>query len=245
MRVGVVCEGPTDFCSIEAFFGRSLNEVGVQAEFHAIQPSTDDTQPAGWGNALLWLEKNPPDYRIQNYFGGGLFAGALSRQPLDAMIVQLDSDILGHPSFEAFVFDNYNYRVSIPLDPLSRGNEIRNILFLAAKFNEMTNADQHKHVLTPAVESTETWCIAAFNALPAEYEKVAGQQLIDQFMSALERSESRFPSLPYAHISKNIQRREKFCSTHAVGSSRILATCLHFANAHTQLVTLSDALTTS
>ena len=47
MRVGVVCEGPTDFFAIESFFGHALKNDQIDAEFERIQPTLDNTNPEG------------------------------------------------------------------------------------------------------------------------------------------------------------------------------------------------------
>ena len=54
MRVGVVCEGPTDFFAIESFFGHALENDQIDAEFVRVQTKSDNTNSeGGWGNVLL------------------------------------------------------------------------------------------------------------------------------------------------------------------------------------------------
>ena len=230
MRVGVVCEGRTDFHAIAGFFASALKLSGVQANFEAIQPTMDNTQPdGGWGNVLLWLSKNPPATRIQNYFGGGLFEGSLGKEPFDCILLHLDSDILGENSFRAYVHGTYAYDVLDPSAPDDRANQIRLVIAIAAKFEEMTENDVGKHVIAPAVESTEAWCVAAANMPVENTEGLVGQQLTDAFMSALERSESRDPQPPYAKIDKSVGRRERFCGIYSVNSDRVVNGCTQFS----------------
>ena len=76
MRVGVVCEGATDFVAIDAFFGQSLADHGIEAEFVPIQPEKDKTSPeGGWGNVLHWLQKNG-NYMRKCASGGQSLANA-------------------------------------------------------------------------------------------------------------------------------------------------------------------------
>lgn len=67
MRVGAVCEGPTDYYAIESFFRQALwEDNGIKAEFVPIQPEMDSIIPeGGWGRVLGWLNNNNPEYRIQ------------------------------------------------------------------------------------------------------------------------------------------------------------------------------------
>ena len=237
MRVGVVCEGPTDFFAVKSFFGHALeNALAAPVEFIALQPQMDKTNPeAGWGNVLLWLANNPPVSRVQQYFGGGLFAGALGSDPLDALLIQLDSDILGDRLFKDYVFKSYNLTVENPTQQDERAKEISRVLQEAAQFINMTAIDVRRHVIAPAVEATESWCVAAFNAQAMNCEDLSGQRLVDAFMVALEKSEGRIPSLPYANTDKDQRRREIFCNKHASGSARVIEGCPAFERAFLQL----------
>jgi hypothetical protein len=241
IRIGVVCEGQSDYHAVESFFGSSLKSVGVEGQFEALQPEMDRTQPeAGWGNVLLWLKNNPPATRIQRYFGGGLFGGGLGTQPLDCLIVQLDSDILGEPGFSKFVFDAYGFSPDSPHTPSERAAVIRRVIEAACAFNEMVDLDQARHIPAPAVESTEAWCIAAFAVPTTNCEVLTGQQLVDQFMTAIELSESRPATPPYTAIDKSPRRRKKFCTKHKGGSERILNGCAQFRGTHDRLVGVAN-----
>ena len=74
-----------------------MSSEGFSVEFVPLQPDPDATSPeGGWTHVLLWLENHPPDSRIPQFFTGGLFGGDLAQEPLDGILVQLDSDILGN-----------------------------------------------------------------------------------------------------------------------------------------------------
>ncbi len=237
MRIGVVCEGPTDYFAVVSFFGHALKEdQGIQAQFVSLQPQMDQTRPpGGWGNVLSWFDRNPPALRIQQYFGGGFFGGSLGTPPLDALLIQLDSDVLGEKSFSDHVQKTYGLSVGNPTAEDARANEIRQVLQIAAKYSEMTTGDIERHVIAPAVEATESWCVAAFTAPTPNCETLSGQSLVDAFMVALERSEGRMPNPPYANTDKNPARRETFCNKHAQGSGRVRAGCAQFEIAFQQL----------
>jgi hypothetical protein len=239
MKIGVVCEGPTDYPAIAHFFTHALQDRGIAAEFCSLYPELDQTRPAGgWSNVLLWLQNNPPSSRIQRYFGGGLFAGALAADRLDAIIIHLDVDVLPEMSFINFVKENYDYDALDSQDPADRARQIINIISLSARFEEMTVADRIRHVPAPAVESTETWCVAAFTTPPQNFEILKGADLTNSFMTALERSEGRAPQASYENVDKNPQRRKRFCETHANGSLRIINGCQHFSSALEKILPL-------
>ena len=239
MRVGVVCEGPTDFYAIRSFLGHALANQSFVVEFIPIQPDVDNTSPeGGWGNVLLWSRKNPPVARIQKYFRGGLFAGELSEQPLDAILLQLDTDILGNDLFNEFVRTHLGLSVSNPSTPAERAEEIRKVLSIAAGFTDLTQYDIDKHIAAPAVESTETWCLAAFDNRAQDFELLKADELRNAFMSALESCEGRAPKANYSTVDKSTNRRRQFCETHAVGSHRVLKGCERFKETHDHLLTL-------
>lgn len=240
MKIGVICEGPTDFLAIQYFFEHALREAGIQAKFTSIQPQMDKTQPeAGWGNVLLWFAKNPANYRVQKFFGGGLFGGSLSTDALDAFLIQLDSDILGTPDFTDYVQKTYNISLNNPLQEAERADEIRTLIESAAEFSKMTKSDIGKHVIAAAVESTEAWCVAAFANPTPNCEILSGQDLANAFMNSLERSEGRAPREVYENIDKSASRRKRFCERHAAGSSRIRNGCKQFDLAFEQLKSLT------
>lgn len=242
MRIGVICEGPSDYHAIEFFFGHSLKAVGIEAEFKALQPPMDRTQPeGGWSNLLLWLKNNPPETRIPRYFGSGLFGGELAGEPFNCLLVQMDSDILGEEGFSNYISENFRLHLGNPVGSESRAAAILSVIENACQFDQMTDADRERHVSAPSIESTESWCIAAFKVPTADFEVLSGQDLIDEFMTALESSESRQASPPYASIDKSPERRRKFCHKHANGSGRIVQGCSQFSAAHNRLIAISAA----
>jgi hypothetical protein len=239
MNIGVVCEGATDYPAIEHFFRHALKERNVNATIVALFPEMDNTRPdGGWGNVLLWLNKNPPNTRIRRYFGNGLFRGGLGSDRLDAIIIHLDTDILPNDSFRSFVKKNYDYQVTHADTPQDKAFQIKKLINVAAKIDHMTIADQARHIAAPAVESTEAWCVAAFTSSSQNFEEITGDQLINSFMDALERSERGVSQGHYVSINKDKRRRKRFCIKHADGSARIVSGCHEFAETLEKLVSL-------
>jgi hypothetical protein len=239
MNIGVVCEGPTDYPAIEHFFSHALQERGIEAKFRALYPRIDKTRPTGgWANVLLWLKNNPPNIRIQRYFGGGFFEGGPDVERLNAIIIHLDADVLPEISFINYVKEEGDYYVVNSDDPTKRADQITDIISIFARFGDMTNADIAKHVPAPAVESTETWCVAAFTTPPQNFPMLKGADLTNSFMAALEKSEGREPKENYTNVNKDPPRRRRFCETHSKQSSRIINGCQHFSETLEKLVFL-------
>ena len=112
-------------------------------------------------------------------------------------------------------------------DPVERGREIRSIIEMAGRFDELAKVDRKRHIVSPAVESTETWCIAAFRRIEVDPELLKGQELCDEFMAVLHRSENR-PVQVFVRIDKSTDRRLRFCRTHSLGFRRLERQCRHF-----------------
>ena len=239
INIGVVCEGPTDFIAIEAFYHDALYRRGIESEFVSIHPNMDNTtQDAGWGNVLVWLSNNPPSERIRMLSAFSPFMEDHEESLLDCLLIQLDADILGNDSFQNYVGKRYGYKVAAPSDPAERAMEIEKVLKLAWRDREMTAGDKNLHVPLPVVESTEAWCLAAYSRKPDNFELVIGRDLVEKFMVALETSEGRHARGPYAKIDKRIKRRRKFCEVHAKNSSRIVCGCYQFEKALCHLMRL-------
>lgn len=236
LRIGVVCEGPSDFPAIEHFLGRAMRSLGTTVTFVPLFPDLDNTRPeGGWANVLLWLKRHPANQRVQSYFKGGLFSLEGSTSRLDGILIQLDSDVLEEQSFLTFVKESYGLTLLPTADPDERARRIRTVLAQACQNQIMTDADARKHILLPAVEATETWCVAAFQGAPAKFEELRGDALCQAFMNALERSEGRQPQAEYSNTDKNAQRRDRFCRKHSSGWRRVRRSCPSFANAMAEL----------
>lgn len=229
MRIGVVCEGPTDAQAIVSFLHASLTDRGITPDFIPIQPDTDNTRPpnGGWGAVLFWLKRNPPRSRTMTYFNGGLFDDDLSAKRCDVLVLQLDTDILSDEGFKNWARKNYNHSVTDVPGPVERGKEITKIIRLVGEFASLTIADLRRHIPAPSVESSETWCIAAFQQHPGDPETLSGIELCREFMTALHRFENR-PIEDFVHIDKNPDRRCPFCRTHSSGFARLERQCYHY-----------------
>lgn len=216
MRIGVICEGQTDFVAIKEFLGASLNKHGIDTTFIPIQPNPDNTSKGGWTHVFSWLKENPPQVRVQNYFGRGIFAGGSPKQ-CDALIIQMDSDIIDESGFISFL-EGEDISVTSGTTPIERGNEIERLLKIFSNVAELTGIDHDRHVLAPAVESSETWCIAAFCRPTVDPETLKGKQLDIAFGAILARSESRPPNPWYGKPDKSVGRRQRYCKKHAGGN---------------------------
>lgn len=201
MKIGVVCEGPTDFHAIKNFFGSALQEAGIEFEIRSLQPDMDNTLPkGGWNSVIKWLMKNPPSSRAISIFGSGLFS--TSSASYDALLIQMDTDILEDPLFQKYISEKLQHNVQSRTDASARAQELRRVLQLAGRFEQMTLREIKNHIIVPAVESTENWCVAAFTRPTQNFETLSGQYLIDAFMCALLRYEGQTPAPPMVKLIK-------------------------------------------
>jgi hypothetical protein len=236
LRIGVVCEGETDFIAVKHFLIGLLNEDGIAASIVALQPPMDNTRKgAGWPNMLNWLMQHTPDVREARFFGPQLFAGAIGGKKCDAIFVQMDTDILGQPDFEARVLRLFSYRPGNPAAPSMRAVEIDRLLKLCADMDGVRPESVNKHFFCPAVESTESWCVAAYNKHNGDPEELRGVDLYTAFMTALVESEGGLPKLIYDKCNKVQNRRERFCEKHKSGARRVYEKCAHFRQVYDQV----------
>jgi len=214
-----------------------LKARGVPAEFVALQPDIDETRPkGGWTLVVQWLLNNSPERRVREFFGSGLFA---SSKPLDCILIQMDTDILGQEQFCTRIKSVLNLMPNNPDGPENRAAEISKILGAAADIDKLTASDARRHIFCPAVESTEAWCIAAFSNISGKFPALSGQALVNEFMMALEKSEGVTVKAAYAEINKDVQRRKRFCERHAGGSARVSASCSVFRSSINELDALA------
>lgn len=229
LRIGVVCEGITDYFAIKNFVGASMASEGLDVLFVDLQPELDRTQPnGGWGLVEQWLRVNAMPHRYRRYIGGGLFESKLDSKLCDVFLIQMDSDILGDPAFVTFMRNHYDYNVINSPQPRRRGDEIRRILKLWSGIDGATHVEQIRHIFVAAVEATEAWCIAAFRKPRANPEGVSGNRLIQEFMGILHKSEGR-PTQQFRGIDKNANRRKEYCEKHKNGAKWIRQYCESYA----------------
>ncbi len=226
MRIGVICEGETDFIGIEEFLGAALERKKITATFIPLQPTPDKTSGEGWTNVVTWLENNPPAARVINYFAGGMFEGN-SDQRVDALIIQLDSDILDEPSAQAFL-NNRGFIVQPATTPNKRGAEIERLLTHFSALGALTAADQRRHVMAPIVEASETWCVAIYQHRTDDCEALTGQALRDEFRAALVGSKEDHARPPSGPSDKTAERRREFCQRHKGATQRLEQQAAHF-----------------
>lgn len=242
MRIGVVCEGQTDFIAIKYFFTKALDSEKITASFIQIQPNIDcTTSDGGWGNVLLWLKNNPPLYRRHRYLGSGLFENNLSTNLCDLILIQMDSDILDDESFKKYVEKEICMKLTMVTEPEQRGLQIKNILFQFSK----SQLHDHQYVFCPTVESSETWCIAAFRYYQnINLESLKNQQLWDEFGKCLDIFLNQNPKEQYSAPNKDQNRREQYCSKHN-DHKKIKKQCRHFELAINQIIISHQKIKTS
>ncbi|WP_143273411.1 hypothetical protein [Azospirillum palustre] len=238
-RIGVICEGPTDYHAISCLIGAALESQKINAKFIDLQPNMDSTQAdGGWSLIEKWFENYQPDIRVHRYLKGGFFEQDLDEKSCDVFLIQMDSDILDNRNFISYIGEKYNLAFNTLDTPLKRGEAISQVLEKWAKSEECSNFDKKRHIYAPAVESTETWCIASFKRTKENLEATKGVDLCEKFMDALHQSEGRTPQ-KFSEVDKSVSRRKKFCQKHVKGHQIAREQCFHFNQAVDNLISAS------
>jgi hypothetical protein len=208
VRIGIVCEGPTDTVVIKVACERYLAELGWQANVFPIQPLRDSTlgEQGGWTMVRTWLLSNNHESRCLRHFGLGLFANGLDALQCDIIFIHLDSDIIkdaafneGAPPVMRSPVTDREYVVRKLADWIGRDN--------------FTDADQHRYVSGVAVQSIETWCLALFKVNAGSIESIDGDQLGKAFNLALLASEGIQKADVASVPNKDRNRRARFVDT--------------------------------
>ncbi|MFN7596494.1 MAG: hypothetical protein ACK5PT_07045, partial [Cereibacter sp.] len=125
-----------------------------------------------------WLESNTLTSRLSAYLGKGLFASGLSDKVCDVLIVQIDTDVLDEDDFKNFVLRRKGLAVASPRTPSDRFDEVRRVLLEFGGFNELMDAARASHVLAPAVENTETWCVSVRDPILTGIELLRKREIL-------------------------------------------------------------------
>jgi hypothetical protein len=239
LRIGIVCEGSTDTVIIKTACERYLQELGWQAEVFSIQPLRDNTrgERGGWTMVRDWLASNPHDVRCRRHFGIGLFANGLDAFQCDIIFVHLDSDVIWDPVFNSG-------RAPKTRTPSADRRLVEEVLEGWVGFSTLSDADRIRYVLGVAVQSTETWCIAMFEATTVDLERLEGRALAEEFNRVLLASESSSHNPTTAKPKKDTIRRARYVEKHATkaGLRRARLQSESFGKALTALKVAAEAL---
>jgi len=227
MKVGVVCEGITDFHAINYYVSAALQRKGLSVEFVALQPTPDNTSSGGWGNVFSWLENNPPSAR-EPFFGRGLFANSKRLSGLDYILIQLDTDILPEKSFLNFL-QNRNLSIKSSTNLNEQSSELSRLIAHFANLEQCAEGIAAKHIAAPIAESSEAWCIAVDPEFRGVAEELSGQALMDAFGVSLARFNLTAPKETYMAINKKTKSRERYCQGTASEVAR-LESCTQFVS---------------
>lgn len=178
MRIGIVCEGATDYITISKFLTASLKKREIDVDFIDLHPGLDKTSEknCGWSNALLWLERNPLKYRKNSILGSGLFSSSLAHKKCDVILIQIDCDCVQNDDFKNFIrkrgieienSDNFREKVQVIIGVVK-----------AISGLEGHDVDEECHILSAAAHNAESWCIGAL------------VQVEDKFVEEIELEET-------------------------------------------------------
>ena len=215
---------PRNRLLLGSIFGESRYEGNLRRSSTRNGPN----QPKWWlGPGIEMAREEPATLKDETFLGGGLFGHGLSTKQCDLIVIQMDADNLSDDAFRIYIKNQFDKDVVDSDGPIERGNEVRSILETVGDFDELVKVDRDRHLVAPAVESTETWCVAAFERQGNDPELLRGQDLCIAFMEALHRSENR-SIREFAEIDKSANRRLRFCRTHSAGVGRLERQCHHY-----------------
>lgn len=225
MKIGVVCEGMTDYHAINYYITAALSKIGVFAEFVALQPAADNTSGGGWSNALTWLIENPSGIRSQ-LFGSGLFANSKKLSELDFILIHLDTDILTDTSFSNYL-NSRNFQLGSTYSLDEKATEISKVIEHFAGIADDLTGFVDRYITAPIAESSEAWCVAVDAEFAGDAESLSGQLLIDAFGAAFARFNGTLPKANYSSINKRVKSRENYCKATAANVDRLYS-CMLF-----------------
>ena len=172
MIVGLVTEGSTDIGTLEVYLREWARRFHWESKFEvrALQPPIDTTSgkfgDGGWQRVRAWCEENPTGTRKTTLFEP-LFAG---EQPLDFVLIQLDADVVSE-----YVQEFEDLSLPDELTAKVRADIVREVLARWLWESEQLRlVDPHEaaHCLVAAVQSLESWFIAALDKSVEEPEEV-------------------------------------------------------------------------
>ena len=221
-RIGLVCEGETDRIAIEWFVRISLVDRGFSGDisFCEIQDYKDQTSKDihGYTMVLAWLRQEPA---ARERLFGGIFAG--DSEKLDAIVVHLDADNLSSMEFRTHVLRYYDMTVKNYRIPAKRGFAIRTLLTSVGGLGRSSE----RYAFAVSVESTETWCVAAFGTT-ADPESLKRPTLNAQFMHVMLKSERQPPQV-IKEATKDPVRWERLCRrARPTNVRRLERRCSHY-----------------
>jgi hypothetical protein len=195
--------------------------------FVDIQPELDASSLSsggGWANALTWLEINALQSRLAAYLGKGLFDSGLSDKVCDLLIVQVDTDVLDEDDFKNFVAKRKGLVVTSPISPSDRFDEVRRVLCEFCGFNDLMEATEASHVLAPAVENTETWCVSVRDPIVKGIEFLRKRAILVEYRTRLVAFESGVKNAK----PKNVASRSAYCNHHSADFARLEDHCSQY-----------------
>lgn len=243
IRVGVVAEGPSDCVVLDqllsGYFSRTLPAV-VALKFKNVQPYVDNTSNSGyseggWEQVYKWCLSNPPGERENAFFGPPLFADDMDDMQCDVLMVHMDADICGAIGSKSSI-------TPIPSEgslPAVRGKFISDTV--QAWLWPDGIGDQSRHIIVPAVESTEAWLVAGLSNEDSDPEN---DHDIERRLAELD-----YLLVKVRPVPKGIKKPNKSAANyaaiarHAVKNvMRIAARCDHFRSAVDKIMVAATQL---
>lgn len=238
--IGVVAEGHTDQLVIRELvnaYMAKIHEIPCQIEFKDFQPNQDRTsgsKEGGWAMVYKWCLQNTTEIRESTYFGQGLFANELDKFTCDALLIHMDSDICEK-------IGNKSNVTPVPTSnstPDERGKFIKQVIE-----GWLWDSDKRHgiYIISPAVESTETWLAVGLAEDLADPESV---QDIQRILAELDYEIIKRKVAPkgISKPSKSVKNYKNIVNFASPNVSRIYNQCGHFKSMIDEIIQATTTL---
>jgi hypothetical protein len=229
ITVGIVAEGGSDCVVLETLLTAYFDKVPARdfsLSFKNLQPYTDNTSKSGyseggWEQVYKWCLGNPPQDRANALFGAPLFADGMDEFQCSALLVHMDADICEK------IGDKSNID---PVPSLTQSTAVRG-KFIYETLSSWLWPDEKKedlrHILVPAVESTEAWLVAG---LSEEDKDPECDHDIQRKLAALDYSVVKGRPVPkdIKRPNKQAENFKKISGVAAGNIMRVIERCPHF-----------------
>lgn len=228
VEIGVVAEGPSDLVVIQRLFGEYFRKHGLpNAELHFknLQPYIDNTSKSGyseggWLMVYKWCISHPPDLRSSTFFQKGIFADDMDEFQVSGIVVHMDADIC--EELEQIYPEGNTPTTTCPAD--LRGGYVAEALTSWLWPNGEAKDD--RHILCPAVESTEAWLVSGLSdeANPEELKDV--QKILAELDYLVVKGKN--PPANIKKPNKRVSNYEKITDIASIEIDRVVERCKHF-----------------
>lgn len=228
LRIGLICEGVTDYVIFEKLVGDIARKAGTPVSFKRFHPAQDATsgrvESGGWLTVFQWCIRNTPERRRSIFNVGSLFQAAVA--PCDMLLIHLDTDICERlAGSELEVLQHVPPNDYDLTSAIGRGNFIRAVIAHWLQLHTVDEAFRAKHIPAPAVECSEAWLIASrVDVVSPENDRTIMERFIKIVCDTLRQREPETTS----SFKKTSNRYGRFIQRSEPDAILVRQKCHHF-----------------